>query len=243
MNNELRYLEDLIEGRILLFDKPLFWTSFDLVKKVKAIIEKNIRHKYNIRRRVKVGHAGTLDPLAEGLMVLGTGKKTKELESIQSGNKEYITTLEFGKTTPSFDLETMFDHEYTLYDVSRDKLKNVLTQFTGEIDQIPPRYSAKSIHGKRAYKFARSGEKVELAPGRVNIEEIEILHYEWPVVTIKVNCSKGTYIRALARDIGHELKVGAHIIGLKRIRIKNYLLQDTFSIKKFENKISFFVTN
>ena len=239
VNTELRDLQDLIEGRVLLFDKPLFWTSFDLVKKVRAIIEKNIRYKYDTRQKVKVGHAGTLDPLAEGLMILGTGKKTKVLESIQSEDKEYITTLEFGKTTPSFDLETMFDHEYTLSYVPVETLERVLDKFTGEIDQIPPQYSAKSVKGKRAYKSARVGESVELIPSRVKIGCMEILHYEWPVITIRVICSKGTYIRALARDIGNELSAGAHIIGLKRTRIGNYRLGSAFSLKKFEQKVPF----
>ncbi|MCF8335652.1 MAG: tRNA pseudouridine(55) synthase TruB [Bacteroidales bacterium] len=237
--NELRDLQDLIEGRILLFEKPLFWTSFDLVKKVKALIEKTIRHKYETRKRVKVGHAGTLDPLAEGLMILGTGKKTKILESIQSGDKEYITTLEFGKTTPSFDLETMFDHKYTLSYVPRGRLEDVLNKYIGEIDQVPPQYSAKSVRGKRAYKAARRGENMELSSRRVRIGNMEILHYKWPIVTIRVNCSKGTYIRALARDIGDELNVGAHIIGLKRTRIESYHLEDAFSLEKFEQKIPF----
>ncbi len=238
-NEELKDLQDLIEGSILLLDKPLFWTSFDLVKKVKALIEKSIRHKYNMRRRVKVGHAGTLDPLADGLMVLGTGKKTKVLESIQVDDKEYITALEFGKTTPSFDLETMFDYEYSFSYVPREELEYVLNKFTGNIDQIPPRYSAKSVGGRRAYKAARTGENLELSPSRVRIEKMEILDHQWPIVTIRVVCSKGTYIRALARDLGDELKTGAHIIGLTRTRIGNYNLKDAFSLEKFEQKIPF----
>ena len=172
-------------------------------------------------------------------MVLGTGSKTKVLESIQAVDKEYITTLEFGKTTPSFDLETMFDHEYTLSYVPLETLKHTLNQFIGEIDQMPPQFSAKSIKGKRAYKAARTGETVELTSSRVRIGDMEILHYEWPLLTIRVNCSKGTYIRALARDIGNELNTGAHIIGLKRTRIGNYHLEDAFSLEKFEQKIPF----
>ena len=238
-NEELKDLQDLIDGRILFLDKPLFWTSFDLVKKVKAIIEKKIRQKYNIRQRVKVGHAGTLDPLADGLMVLGTGRKTKILESIQADEKEYITTLEFGKTTPSFDLETMFDHEYSFSYLPREELEHVLDKYTGNIDQVPPRYSAKSVGGRRAYKAARTGEDLELKASRIRIEKMEILDHHWPIVTIRVVCSKGTYIRALARDLGDELETGAHLIGLTRTRIGNYHLEDAFSLEKFEQKIAF----
>ncbi|MFW5943639.1 MAG: tRNA pseudouridine(55) synthase TruB [Bacteroidota bacterium] len=238
-DNELKDLQDIVEGRILLFDKPLFWTSFDVVKKAKALIEKNIRFRWNTRRRVKVGHAGTLDPLAEGLMVLGTGKQTKVLESIQDEDKEYITTLEFGKTTPSFDLETMFDHEYSLSYVPLERVKLTLNQFIGAIDQIPPQFSAKNVKGRRAYKAARKGEEVKLNSSRVKIWNMEILHYDWPLMTLRVNCGKGTYIRALARDIGNALHTGAHIVGLKRTRIGNYHLGDAFSLEKFEQKIRF----
>lgn len=236
---EVPDLKDLVEGSVLLVNKPLFWTSFDVVKKVKAIIEKTVRQHYEERKRVKVGHAGTLDPLAEGLMVLCTGRKTKILNTIQAAEKEYVTTMEFGKTTPSFDLETMFDREYTLSKLNRNNIEDTISKFTGEIDQVPPQYSAKSVKGRRAYKAARMGETTELKSSRIYINSIEILHYAWPVLTIRVVCSKGTYIRALARDIGEYMDTGAHIIGLKRTRIGDHHIKDAFSLEKFEQKIRY----
>ena len=230
-------LNELVEGRIFLFDKPLFWTSFDLVKKVKAIIEKQYRQQYDLRKKIKVGHAGTLDPLAQGLMVLGTGKKTRTLDTIQALDKEYITTLELGRTTPSFDLETMFDREYSLVYVPRRQIEETLQGFTGEIYQIPPIYSAKTINGQRAYKVARKGGSLELEPNKIFISDIQLLHYDFPVLTIQVTCGKGTYVRALARDIGEKLQTGAHLIGLHRTRIGHYHLKDAFSLKIFEQKV------
>lgn len=235
----IRELKDFVEGRILVMDKPLFWTSFDLVKKTRAIIERKIREETGERSRVKVGHAGTLDPLADGLMHLCTGKKTKILDSLMGQEKEYVTTLELGRTTPSFDLETMFDHEYSFSYLPREELEHVLDKYTGNIDQVPPRYSAKSVGGRRAYKAARTGEDLQLKASRVRIEKMEILDHHWPIVTIRVVCSKGTYIRALARDLGDELETGAHLIGLTRTRIGNYHLEDAFSLEKFEQKIAF----
>jgi tRNA pseudouridine55 synthase len=236
---DLSDLNKLVEGNVLLINKPLFWTSFDVVKKVRAIIERAVRRKYETRRRVKVGHAGTLDPLAEGLMVIGTGKQTKMLESIQANSKEYITTLEFGKTTPSFDLETMFDKNFPFSYIPQETFKKISDRFIGYIEQVPPLYSAKNIKGKRAYAAARQGKTLDLKPSRVYIDKIEIIDYAWPIVTINVSCGKGTYIRALARDIGEALETGAHIIGLKRIRIGDYHLRDAYDLKKFEQKINF----
>jgi tRNA pseudouridine55 synthase len=230
-------LNDLVEGRILLFDKPLFWTSFDLVKKVKAITEKQYRQQYDLRKKIKVGHAGTLDPLAQGLMVLGTGKKTRTLDTIQALDKEYITTLEMGRTTPSFDLETMFDREYSLVYVSRQNMEETLQEFTGEIYQVPPIFSAKTVNGQRAYKVARKGGSLDLEPNKIFISDIQLLHYDFPVLTIQVTCGKGTYIRSLARDIGEKLLTGAHLIGLQRTRIGDYHLKDAFSLEKFEQKV------
>ena len=225
---------DLMEGRILLMNKPLFWTSFDLVKKTRAIIEKQIRMQTGERKKVKVGHAGTLDPLADGLMLLCTGKKTKVLHTITGQEKEYVTTLELGKTTPSFDLETMFDHEYSLSHVKEADIYSVLDRFTGEIDQIPPIYSAKNVRGQRAYHAARKGQHLEMEPNRIHIYEIEAIRISLPLLTLRVRCNKGTYIRSLARDIGDALNCGAHLAGLKRTRIGDYHLKDAVTIEKFE---------
>ncbi|MBS3805980.1 MAG: tRNA pseudouridine(55) synthase TruB [Bacteroidales bacterium] len=231
---DIEDLQDLVEGRVLLMDKPLFWTSFDLVKKTRAILERQMRLKTGERAKLKVGHAGTLDPLADGLMLLGTGKKTKILYSLTGQEKEYITTLELGKTTPSFDLETMFDHEYSLSDVRDQDIYTALERFTGEIDQIPPVYSAKNIKGQRAYHAARKGQAIEMKPVRVRIHQIEMIRLSLPLLTLRVRCNKGTYIRSLARDIGEALGCGAHLAGLKRIRIGDYHLKEAVSIEKFE---------
>lgn len=231
---DVQDLGDLPEGRILLMDKPLFWTSFDLVKKTRAIIEKQIRLQTGERKKLKVGHAGTLDPLAGGLMLLCTGKKTKILNSLTSQEKEYVTTLELGRTTPSFDLETMFDHEYSLSHLTEQDIHAVVERFTGETDQIPPVYSAKNIKGQRAYHAARKGQHLEMEPNRVHIYEIEVIRISLPLLTLRVRCNKGTYIRSLARDIGEALNCGAHLAGLKRIRIGDYHLKDAVSIGKFE---------
>ena len=217
-----------------MFNKPLFWTSFDVVKKTRAIIEKKYRHQTGQRRKIKVGHAGTLDPLATGLILLATGKKTKMLEELQARDKEYISTIELGKTTPSFDLETMFDHRQALSDMRREDILAVLELFTGEIDQLPPAYSAKNIQGERAYRAARRGENVEMQPIRIRIHEMEMIHWQWPLVTLRVRCDKGTYIRSLARDIGEALGCGAHLAGLKRTRIGDYLLENAVNISDFE---------
>jgi tRNA pseudouridine55 synthase len=235
--DEIHALDDLVEGRVLVLNKPLFWTSFDLVKKTRAIIEKRLREKTGERKRVKVGHAGTLDPLAEGLMLLCTGKKTKILDSLMGQEKEYLTVLELGRTTPSFDLETMFDQQFSLSHVGKQDIHAVMNRFIGETEQIPPAYSAKSIGGRRAYHAARKGEELEMRPNRVHIHEIEVVRVDLPLVTIRVRCNKGTYIRSLARDIGEALESGAHIVGLKRTRIGDYRLEDAWSIKTFEQRV------
>lgn len=232
-------IDDLVEGQILLMNKPIFWTSFDLVKKTRNLIAFKYRSVKGEKRKIKVGHAGTLDPYADGLMIVCTGKKTKILNTFQDQEKEYIFSLEFGKTTPSFDMETEVDQEYPYQEIEINEIKNTLAKYEGDIDQIPPIYSAKSVKGKRAYKSAREGETIELLPQRINIKHLEVLEYDYPVLTLKVRCSKGTYIRSLARDIGKDLGTGAHIIGLRRTRIGNYSLNDAISIKEFEQKVKY----
>ncbi|MCD8264874.1 MAG: tRNA pseudouridine(55) synthase TruB [Tannerellaceae bacterium] len=205
---------DFIAGEVLYFNKPLTWTSFDLVNKFRYKLSRKLRVK-----KIKVGHAGTLDPLATGVMIICTGKATKRIDEFQYQTKEYIATLKLGETTPSFDLETTVDGTYPIEHISKEKVEAVLNTFIGTIEQIPPVFSACKVDGKRAYELARKGEEVKLKSKTLVIDEIELLSYELPVIRIRVVCSKGTYIRALTRDIGTALESGAHLVGLKRIRI------------------------
>ena len=223
---------DFQEGQVLIFYKPYHWTSFDLVRKIKIILRKRLNQK------IKIGHAGTLDPLATGLIILCTGKATKQISGLQDLNKEYIATIELGKTTPSFDLETEVDKKYKLEHITKNLFESVLTTFTGETDQVPPVYSAKKHKGKRAYEFARRGIEIELKPDRINIYELELLEFNLPLVKLRILCSKGTYIRALARDIGKALDSGAYLKTLERTRIGNYCINDAFTIDDFEKDIS-----
>ncbi|MBP5422294.1 MAG: tRNA pseudouridine(55) synthase TruB [Paludibacteraceae bacterium] len=220
------------KGEILYFDKPLRWTSFDLVNKARNII----RYQLGVKK-LKIGHAGTLDPLATGVMIVCTGKCTKQIDTFQYQTKEYVATLQLGSTTPSFDLETEVDGVYPTEHITEELLKETLSMFIGEIKQVPPVYSAVKINGKRAYQYARKGEEVEIKPKTLVIDEIELLSFADNVATIRVVCSKGTYIRALARDIGLELNSGAHLISLKRTRIGEVKVDDCVSIEKFESMI------
>ena len=213
---------------VLYFDKPLGWTSFNLVNRVRGVLSRHIGVK-----KLKVGHAGTLDPLATGVMILCTGKNTKLIESFQYQTKEYVATIKLGATTPSFDLETEIDAEYPVEHITEDLVKQTLNKFIGEIKQIPPTYSAIKINGKRAYEYARKGDEVELKPKTLVIDEIELLDYKMPEIVVRVVCSKGTYIRALARDIGEALNSGGHLTALRRtrigdIRVENCLQYDDF---------------
>lgn len=205
---------DFISGEILYINKPLHWTSFMLVRKLRNKLCRRLGVK-----KLKVGHAGTLDPLATGVMIICTGKKTKLIESFQYQTKEYVATIKLGETTPSFDLETEVDGTYPTEHITRELVEGKLKIFIGEIHQIPPVYSACKVDGKRAYEFARKGEEVELQPKLLVIDEIELLECDLPIIKVRVVCSKGTYIRALARDIGEALGSGAHLIGLERTRI------------------------
>ena len=218
------------EGEILYLNKPLHWTSFDVVKRIRVRILKRLS-----RKKLKVGHAGTLDPLATGVMIICTGKATKLIESFQYQTKEYIATIQLGATTPSYDLETEIDATYPYEHVTREGVENVLKQFIGSIQQIPPAYSACKIDGKRAYDLARKGQEVELKPKELVIDEIELIDYELPVIKIRVVCSKGTYIRALARDIGKALDSGAHLIGLERTRIGEVTLDMCMSPEEIDD--------
>lgn len=216
---------DFQEGEILYFNKPLYWTSFKLVRTVRNTISRALGMK-----KLKVGHAGTLDPLAEGVMIICTGKSTKLIESFQYQTKEYIATLRLGATTPSFDLETEIDATYPTAHITRELVEETLPCFTGSIQQIPPAFSACKVDGKRAYRMARKGQAVELKPKELVIDEIELLDFATDTLRIRVVCSKGTYIRALARDIGEALGSGAHLIGLVRTRVGDATLERCLSV-------------
>jgi tRNA pseudouridine55 synthase len=221
-----------VEGEVILIDKPLHWTSFNVVKKIRQLI----KNKYKLKD-IKVGHAGTLDPLATGLLILCTGKKTKEINLIQDRDKEYIAAIEFGKSTPSFDLETEFNGEYLTNHITTELIQEKIKAFVGEIDQIPPLYSAKFVDGKRAYKFARKGVIMELKPSRVNIKELEILDFSQSILTLRILCSKGTYIRSLANDLGVALNSGGYLKALRRTVSGNYQIKDAVTIDEFQEKL------
>jgi len=221
---------DYLEGAILYFDKPLNWTSFDLVSKVRNKISRSLQIK-----RIKAGHTGTLDPLATGVMIICTGKATKRIEEFQHHSKEYVATLRLGATTPSFDLETEIDETFDTSHITKEMVENILQRFIGKINQIPPSYSACKIEGNRSYQLARQGMKVELKPKPLVIEEINLLSFDGDILKIRIVCSKGTYIRALARDIGQALNSGAHLIALQRTRIGEVSLDQCISVYDFCN--------
>ncbi len=212
------------KGEVLLVDKPLEWTSFDVVNKLRF----PLKRKYKIKR-FKVGHAGTLDPLATGLLVICTGKKTKEISGFVSDEKEYTGTIKLGATTPSYDLETEIDQTYPTEHITQSLVNEIKEQFMGEQNQIPPVFSAKIIDGKRAYESARKGIKIEMKPNPITIKELE-LELENDEIKFRVVCSKGTYIRSLANDIGQALNSGAHLIELRRTRSGKFKIEDSKSV-------------
>ena len=205
---------NFLEGEILYIDKPLGWTSFDAVKRLRGSLTRRLGVK-----KIKVGHAGTLDPLATGVMILCTGRATKRIDELQAGVKEYIATIALGATTPSFDLETEIDATYPTEHITRELVEEVLTRFHGRIEQVPPAFSACKVDGRRAYDLARKGREVELKAKVLVIDEIELQSYSPTSITIRVVCSKGTYIRALARDIGEAMGSGGHLTALRRTRV------------------------
>ncbi|GET27027.1 tRNA pseudouridine(55) synthase TruB [Prolixibacter sp. NT017] len=219
---------DFKGGEILVFDKPLEWTSFDLVQKVRN----NLCRKMRIKK-LKVGHAGTLDPMATGIMVLCTGKATKKIEELQAGEKEYIATLKLGATTPSFDLETKEDATYDTGHITEELFRETVQKFIGTIEQVPPEYSAVKVEGQRAYDLARKGKSVELKPKILVVKEIEVLQFAESEAKLRIVCGKGTYIRALARDIGQALNSGAYLIGLQRTRVGDFTLENAQQIEEF----------
>lgn len=226
---------DFEEGELLAFDKPLRWTSFDLVAKVRY----NLCRKLG-KKKLKVGHSGTLDPLATGVVMICTGKKTKLIDQLQYDVKEYVATLQLGATTPSYDMEKEVDVTYPTEHITRELIDRTIPLFLGEQWQIPPMFSAVQINGKRAYELARKGETVELKPKLLLIDEIEVLAFDEATMqlTIRVVCSKGTYIRALARDIGERLGSGAYLTALRRTRVGNTRVEDCMTIEQFLEQLN-----
>jgi len=229
---------DFQQGEVLLFDKELDWTSFDLVHKLRNHLCRALGIK-----KLKVGHAGTLDPKATGLMIVCTGKATSRIECLQSGEKEYVATLKLGATTPSFDLETDEDGWFETGHVTPEALKEVLQTFTGDQLQVPPLFSAVKVDGKRAYTHARKGREVTLNARPVHIRELGLVDLTGNLATIRVCCSKGTYIRALARDIGVALHSGAYLVQLRRTRIGGARVEEAMTLNYFLENLSQFVTN
>ena len=220
------------EGEVLYFNKPLGWTSFKVVGHVRYHICRRMKVK-----KLKVGHAGTLDPLATGVMIVCTGKATKRIEEFQYHTKEYVATIQLGATTPSYDLEHEIDATYPTEHITRELVEETLKTFIGERQQVPPAFSACMVNGKRAYDLARKGEEVELKPKLLVIDEIELLECNLPEIKIRVVCSKGTYIRALARDIGEALNSGAHLTALERTRVGDVRLEDCLDPMDFKEWI------
>lgn len=219
---------DFLAGEVLYFDKPYRWTSFDVVGRVRW----QLCRKLGVRK-LKVGHAGTLDPLATGVLTVCTGRATKRIGELQYATKEYVATIRLGATTPSFDLEKPIDATYPTEHITREMVEETLQKFTGTIQQIPPAFSACKVDGKRAYKIARKGNEVELKPKTLQIDEMELLDCSLPDITIRIVCSKGTYIRALARDIGFSLQSGGHLTALRRTRVGDISAADCLDPEHF----------
>ena len=223
---------DFKEGYIAIIDKPLEWTSTDVVRKIKFALQQRLGYK-----KIKIGHAGTLDPLATGVLIVCIGKATKMVNELQAEEKEYIADIELGATTPSYDMEHPIDCRYPTDHITREKIEQALLSLTGERLQAPPIYSAKKVEGVRAYEFARAGEEVELKKALINIYEIKILSLEMPHLKISVRCSKGTYIRSLAHEIGLALESGAYLTGLRRTRSGGFKVENAFALENFMEKL------
>lgn len=226
---------DFREGEILLVDKPLHWTSFDVVKKIRYPLS-----KFYGLKRFKVGHAGTLDPLASGLLVICTGKKTKEITGLIAEDKTYTGVIQLGSTTPSYDLETEIDQTFPVEHITEELIQGVMSDFTGEILQVPPVFSAKKVNGQRAYDIARKGGEIELKQNKVTIHDLELELMGNHQIRFKVSCSKGTYIRSLANDIGKALNTGAHLIELRRTRSGDFDIKNSKSVEEWMEVINAF---
>ena len=233
MDNFPETAEDFLDGQILLINKPLGWTSFDVVKKIKNLI----RTKYSLKK-IKVGHAGTLDPLATGLLIVCTGKFTKLISKIQGQEKTYTGTITLGGTTPSFDLETEVDNNYETAHITEELIKESTTQFIGEIDQKPPIFSALKKGGERLYEKARRGETIEIESRKVTVREFTITSIENLEVNFEIKCSKGTYIRSIAHDFGSALNSGGHLSKLCRTSIGEYQLSEAIDVETFKKLLN-----
>lgn len=221
-------IEEFKEGKTLIVDKPLEWTSFDVVNKIR----RNLKQKLKVKK-IKVGHAGTLDPLATGVLVICTGKHTKRIEELQAGEKTYTGTILLGKTTPSYDLETEYDKEFPIDHINDELLEEVRHSFIGDQDQVPPIFSAKQVDGKRAYDLARAGKEVVLKANRINISDFKIDVSRFPEVGFEISCSKGTYIRSIAHDFGQKLNSGGTLIALRRTRSGEQRIEDAKSVEEW----------
>jgi len=230
---ELSPNTDFIKGAVLLIDKPADWSSFDVVKKIRNLLCNKLEVK-----KIKVGHAGTLDPLATGLMIICTGKATRDIESYQGMQKEYETSFRLGQTTPSFDLETKVDKEYPTEHISTELIHQTLEKFIGESEQLPPIFSAKRFKGKRAYEFARQGKEIEMRPVIITIHDVKFLDFQENMLRLRILCSKGTYIRALARDVGLALGSGAYMAELRRTAIGQFSVENAMTPKNFEKMLN-----
>jgi tRNA pseudouridine55 synthase len=222
--------EEILEGKVILIDKPLKWSSFQAVNKLKYILKR----KFDLPKKFKIGHAGTLDPLATGLLIICTGKFTKKITEIQAQAKEYTGTITIGATTPSYDLETEVDAVFPTEHISETLILETTKQFIGEIDQKPPVFSAIKKDGKRLYEHARAGEEVEILARKTTIHEFEITRIQLPEIDFRVTCSKGTYIRSLAYDFGLALQSGGHLSALRRTKIGDYSVENAISPEDFE---------
>jgi tRNA pseudouridine55 synthase len=220
--------EAYLEGQVLFIDKPLNWTSFDVVNKIR----KSLRQSLGIKK-IKVGHAGTLDPLATGLVIICTGRATKQIMQFQDMDKAYEAHIRLGATTPSFDLETEIDREYPWEHITINMVEEALLSLSGDQEQLPPLFSAKSVDGERAYVAARKGKEIALKKHPIHISKMEVLEFTPPELRIHVDCSKGTYIRSIARDLGESLDSGAHLTALRRTRIGPYGVKDAVPLDKF----------
>jgi len=229
----MKTAQDYLDGQLLLIDKPLEWTSFQVVNKLRW----HIRQAFNLKK-IKVGHAGTLDPLATGLLIICTGKMTKQIDTFQGQIKTYTGTFVLGSTTPSYDLETEIDQEFPTAHITPELIHKTTQQFVGEIDQFPPVFSALKKEGKRLYEFARAGETVKIDSRKITIEEFQITNIEGLKVDFSVRCSKGTYIRSLAFDFGKALNSGAHLSALRRTQIGNFSVEKAISIDQFISLLS-----
>ena len=231
MNEQSLIGVDFPEGYVALIDKPYEWTSADVVRKI----------KYQLRKcgysKIKIGHAGTLDPLATGVLLVCIGRATKRVEALQAEEKEYVADLQLGATTPSGDMEHEVDATYPTEHITREMVEEALCGLCGEREQLPPLYSAKKVQGVRAYEFARAGEEIELKKALINIYDMELLEYDMPRIKIRVRCSKGTYIRSLAFEIGEALQSGAYLSSLRRTRSGGFRVEDGYSLDTFMEKL------